>query len=102
MVENTLCIERHKAIDEKLDAHGRRIGVHGDRLDKLENSQTRTEVVVQNLCDQIKALVEAMQAQQVEQRQQQKEQTTRILGIASTTIVILLGFLIWYIQTIPR
>jgi hypothetical protein len=90
--DTLLCEEKHKAIDEKLDNHEKRLGVHGDRLDKLENSQIRTEVVVQNLCDQIKTLVDAM-------KEQQKSAQNLVLGIAGTTIMILIGFVIWYIQT---
>lgn len=95
MADVLLCEERHKVIDEKLKGHDERLGVHGDRLDKLENSQIRTEVVVQNLCDQIKTLVDTM-------KEQQKSVQTMVLGIAGTAIVLLVGFFIWYIQSIPR
>ena len=93
--DTLLCIEKHKAIDEKLEQHDGRLDGHDDRLSKVENSQIRTEVVVQNLCDQIKTLVDTM-------KEQQKAQTKMVLGIASTAIVILVGFFIWYIQSIPR
>lgn len=96
------CEEKHKAVDAKIGVQDKRIDHHGERLDKLENNQIRTEVVVQNLCDQIKALVETMKSQQTEQREQQKAQMRWLLAASGSIIGILVGFFIWYIQSLPR
>ena len=112
-MNDLLCEKTHKGIDEKLNNHEQRLGVQADKIDKLENNQVRTEVIVQNLCDQIRALVDTMKTQQTEQYKQQQEQQAAqhkqqqaqlatLLGIAGTAIVILIGFVAWYIQSIPR
>lgn len=85
MDDQTLCKEIHKNIDAKLDVHDKRLDNHGERLDKMENNQIRAEVMIQNLCEQIKALVGIIK--------------TVFLGGGGTLIVLGLGFIIWYIQT---
>lgn len=95
MADPSLCDHIHKGVDEKLANHTTRLDTQEDRMDRLENSQVRTEVIVQSLCEQIKTLVETMKAQQ-------KAQIALVLGIAGTVILVLSGFLIWYIQSIPR
>ena len=42
---------------KQLDTHERRLNNHGDRIDKLEQYQSRSEVQISNLCEQIKNLV---------------------------------------------
>lgn len=95
MVDAVVCNERHKRTDEQMHEYRVTLGEHGDRLDKLENSQIRTEVVVQNLCEQIKTLVDTM-------RTQQKEQIKVVIGTLCAIIGVFTAFFIWYIQTIPR
>lgn len=74
--------EKHKRIDEKFELHEKRLNNHGDRIDKLEQYQSRTEVKIENLIDQIKSLV------------------TTIKWAMGLTITTLLGFFIWYIQSL--
>lgn len=55
-----LCLERHKRIDEKVEVHERRINNHSERIDKLEQYQSKTEAKIESLCDQIGSLVNTM------------------------------------------
>ena len=52
-----VCTERHRRIDERLDTQDRRINNHSERLDKVEQFQSRTETKIENLCEQIQGLV---------------------------------------------
>ena len=56
----SLCKERHKRVDEKIEVHERRLNDHSGRLDKLEQYQSRTETKIENLCEQIQGLVTTM------------------------------------------
>lgn len=77
-----VCTEKHKRIDEKFELHEKRLNNHGNRIDKLEQYQSRTEVKIENLIEQIKSLV------------------TTIKWAMGLTITTLLGFFIWYIQSL--
>lgn len=55
-----LCAEKHKRADERLDTHDRRLNNHGERIDKLEQYQSRTETMIKNLCERIDGLVTTM------------------------------------------
>ena len=55
-----VCQERHKRIDEQLSTHERRLDIHGDRLDKLEQYRSQMEIIIKNLCERIQALVRVM------------------------------------------
>lgn len=65
---------------KQLDTHERRLNNHGDRIDKLEQYQSRSEVQINNLCEQIKSLV------------------STIKWSMGLLITVLVGFIIWYIQ----
>lgn len=56
-MEKELCTERHKRIDEKIEVHEKRINNHSERIDKIEQNQSRTDIKIENLCDQIGSLV---------------------------------------------
>ena len=86
MVDMEMCAEKHKNVEEKLDLHDKRLNNHGDRIDKLENNQVRTEVIVQNLCEQIKSLVGIL-----------KVVSISTIGFILTTCV---GFIVWYLQNL--
>lgn len=75
-----LCIEKHKRVDERLDIQDKRLNNHSDRIDKLEQHQSRTETQIVNLCEQIKSLV------------------TTIRWFMGLLITGLAGFFIWYVQ----
>lgn len=81
-MEDRVCIERHKRVNERLDTHERRINNHSERIDRLEQYQSRTEAKIENLCEQIKSLVQTIKWS---------------MTLAVTT---LLGFFIWYIQNL--
>ncbi|AWZ50041.1 hypothetical protein C3495_14455 (plasmid) [Clostridiaceae bacterium 14S0207] len=44
-------------IQDKLNVHDKRLNNHADRIDKLEQNQSRVDVKIETLCDQIKQLV---------------------------------------------
>lgn len=84
MIDETLCSERRRNVNSRLDTHEARLNNHSERIDKLEQYQSRAEEQVKQLCRQIKSLVTAM---------------WWAMGLAIST---LLGFFIWYIQTLGR
>ncbi len=59
-ITENICGERRKRIDEMLGVHDKRLNNHSDRIDKLEQYQSRTEAKIENLCEQIKSLVTTM------------------------------------------
>ena len=59
-MEDKICNERHRQIDYRLDVHDKRLNNHGERIDKLEQYQSKTEAQITNLCEQIKSLVTTM------------------------------------------
>ena len=74
--------ERQERINEKFNIVDLRINNHAERIDKLEQYQSRAEMQIENLCEQIKSLVSTMKW---------------AMGLTVTT---LLGFLFWYIQNL--
>ncbi len=79
---DNLCKEKHDRINECFDMHNRRLNSHGERIDKLEQFRSGTEVEIRNLIEQIKGLVATI-----------KWGT----GIVITSLI---GFFIWYIQNV--
>lgn len=47
-MNDELCLEKHKRVDEKLDLHDRRLNNHEDRLDKLEQGQSEFKIEIKN------------------------------------------------------
>lgn len=84
MVQQELCLERHKNLDEKVDNIGQTVQGHEERINKIENSQIRTETIVQSLCSQIQSLISVLKWS---------------IGVLITTGI---GFIIWYIQTLQH
>ena len=82
--QEKVCTERHKNIDATLKAHGQRFDNHEQRIDFLEKAQVRSETNVQNVCSQVKALTTVL---------------WWTFGLMFTTAV---GFIVWYIQSLPR
>lgn len=81
-VDEVLCKERTASAKERLDTHERRLNNHGDRIDKLEQYQATATAQIAHLCDKINSLVKA------------------IWWAIGLTITTLLGFFIWYVQSI--
>jgi hypothetical protein len=90
-----LCAEKHKSIDATLERHEGLINDQGEQLNSIKLASAKTETIVQDLCEQIKELVTAM-------KEQQSRLTGILLGIAGVTILTLIGFFIWYIESLPR
>ncbi|MCS4440086.1 hemolysin XhlA family protein, partial [Clostridium botulinum] len=51
---------KHKRIEEKINVHDIRLNDHSKRIDKIEQSQSRTDAKMENLCDQLKQLVSVL------------------------------------------
>ena len=79
-----MCKEKHRQIDERFDKNDNRLNNHSDRIKTLENYRSANEVEIRNLVEQIKNLVATLK------------------WMITTAIVSLLGFFIWYIQSIGR
>jgi len=82
-VNEELCEEKHKNINERLNANDDRLNGHSHRLDKLEQRGASVDTKIEQLCKQIESLIS----------------TIKWAGILMITT--LLGFFIWYIQSIP-
>jgi len=82
--QEKVCTERHKNIDVILKAHDQRFDNHEQRLDFLEKAQVRAEINVQTVCSQVKAL------------------TTALWWLFGLILTSAIGFVIWYIQNLPR
>ncbi|WP_049041855.1 hemolysin XhlA family protein [Clostridium sporogenes] len=59
-MELKVCEEKHKRIEEKINVHDTRLNDHAGRIDKLEQNQSRVDVKIENLCEQIKQLVSVL------------------------------------------
>ncbi|SHF12048.1 Haemolysin XhlA, partial [Tissierella praeacuta DSM 18095] len=59
-VENKICEERHKRIDEKISVHERRINNHSERLDIIERVNSRLEERLDGLIKQLASLNSTM------------------------------------------
>lgn len=94
-IEKEVCKEKHINVTAKLNEHDEHFTKIDEELDILKGASTRTETVVQNLCEQIKELVTTM-------KEQQSKQQSIVFGVMGTIITILIGFVIWYIQSLPR
>jgi len=79
---DVICDEKYKHINEKLVIQDKRLNNHSERIDKLEQYQSKSEVEIRNLCEQIKSLVSTIKWS---------------MGLLITSLV---GFFIWYIQTL--
>lgn len=79
-MQEDLCREKHRRIDEKIETHERRINNHSGRIDSLEQDRSRTDQRIISLCEQIRTLV-----------------TTIRWGVG-LMMTSLLGFFIWYVQ----
>ncbi|AJD30233.1 hypothetical protein FDE98_02380 [Clostridium sporogenes] len=59
-MELKVCEEKHKRLEEKINVHDTRLNDHAGRIDKLEQNQSRVDVKIENLCEQIKQLVSVL------------------------------------------
>ena len=77
---------RHIEIVETLDEHE-------DRIKYLEIRDTATSVQLENLIKRVDKLIETFENFMDRTRK-------TIVGVMGTTIVVLVGFFVWYIQNI--
>ncbi|APQ76566.1 hemolysin XhlA family protein [Clostridium botulinum] len=47
-------------ISHQIEIHEKRLNNHSERIDKIEQNQSRTDAKIENLCDQLKQLVSIM------------------------------------------
>lgn len=59
-MNDDLCAEKHKSIDEKLDKYWKKIDIHDDRLDKLEQDGRELKTELKNLCKSLKSMTDIM------------------------------------------
>lgn len=80
---NDLCKTKHLRVDERLNSHDAILLTHDQRIDLLERSEIRSDVRTTNLCERIDSLISVIKWS---------------MGLVITTLI---GFVIWYIQSIP-
>ena len=59
-MDKSICDERHKRIDEKLESHERRLNNHSERLDRIELTNGRLEERLNSLITQLENLNKTM------------------------------------------
>ena len=83
-MNDELCLEKHKRLDEKLEVHDTRLNNHGDRIDKLEQDNASFKTELKNLCNNLKSL------------------TSVIKWFIGTWVVTLLGFFIYSVENLIK
>lgn len=83
-MENEVCNLKHDTIDKYFESTDRILISHEERLDKLETAQAETNVRMDNVCNRLDKLIDALYD---------------VFKPAIGAIVVMgLGFIIWYIQ----
>ncbi|MDI6617907.1 MAG: hemolysin XhlA family protein [Clostridiales bacterium] len=59
-MNEAVCDERHKRVNERLDNHESRLNNHSMRLDKLEQNSVGLQKDLKHLCENLKALTSTM------------------------------------------
>lgn len=92
---------------EQCDRHGeitKCLEDHGQRIRTLEVSDTETKTEMKNLIKQVERLIVTIEAfmktTQKKEEEKTKNNTAWVIGGMRIAIVLLVGFLIWYIQTL--
>ena len=83
-MDEKVCAEKHRGIDEKIRHHESWLGEHEKKIDCLERSDATNTTEIKNLCKQISG------------------QTKAIWGLVTTIATALFGFFVWYIQNLGR
>ena len=86
-----LCEERHKAINEKFQRHEKVLEEHDEKIDTLTKSDATNTSEIKHLCTSIE-----------DQNKKIGKLTNSIWGLVVSVMLVLIGFFIWYVQTIPR
>jgi len=79
-----VCKATHKALDDKIERHEKWLGEHEGKIDVLEKSDATNTANITNVCKSVTGLTKA------------------VWGLVSAIIIMLLGFVFWYIQSLPR
>lgn len=85
------CERRHERVKDKLDHHDKWLGEHEKKLDKLEHSDATNTNELKNVCKSIES-----------QNKKMGNLTNAIWGLVIGIFFALIGFLFWYIQSLPR
>lgn len=93
VVTKEMCDNTHKHYDQRLTKVEAQVEDHDRRLDKQEQYKASSEVQITNLCQRIDDLVGVV-------RESNKQSQHIMYGVSGTVIVTLIGFVIWYIQTL--
>lgn len=80
-MDERLCDEKHKAIDNRIETCERRLNAHGTAIDALQKSDAANTTQIKNLTSAI------------------AEQTRAIWGLVGTVLITLFGFFLWYVQS---
>jgi len=59
-LEQELCIEKHKQIDERFNVSERRISKHSEKIDELSEDSREYKVQIQNLCKLLEDLTQTI------------------------------------------
>ncbi len=90
-MDPTLCEEKHRSLNEKLDRHERMLMEHDDKIDVLTKSDATNTSEIKHLCNSIEA-----------QNKKIGKLTNSIWGLVVSVMLVMTGFFIWYVQTLPR
>ncbi len=81
-MDENVCREKQKWIDEKIRHHDNWLGDHERKIDGLEKSDATNQNEIKHLCQQIGG------------------QTKAIWGLVTTIAGVGFSFIIWYIQAL--
>lgn len=59
-MNDEVCLERHKRVDERLDKNDECLNNHGSRLDKIEQDGRELKTELKNLCKSLKSMTDIM------------------------------------------
>ena len=85
------CNERHKAVDREIERHEKWLGEHEGKIDGLVKSDATNTNEIKNLCVSVD-----------KQSKRIGGLTSAIWGLVSALLILLIGFVFWYIQSLPR
>lgn len=86
-----VCEMKHTRIGEQLDHHNKWLGEHEKKIDGLEKSDATNTNEIKNLCKSIEG-----------QNKKMGNLTNAIWGLVTGIFFVLVGFLVWYVQSLPR
>lgn len=90
-MDDQVCIEKHRRIDDKIKHHDDWLGEHEKKLDCLEKSDATNTNEIKNLCQQIGNQSDSI-----------KGQTKAIWGLVTAIAGAGVSFFIWYVQSLGR